>query len=93
MNDYPDRDINKGAVWRNEYKNQRTQPDFTGKLNVEGVEYRVAMWEYGGDNPRAPEFNFQIETMEEYNKRKEQNQQSRPAPTNNFDDFDDDIPF
>lgn len=83
---------NKGALWINTKKTMRTQPDFTGKLDVGGVEYRIAMWNYDSNNPSAPEFNIQITPMDEVRRIAAQRKDATPAPSN-FDDFDDDIPF
>lgn len=35
---------NKGALFVNQKKNSANSPDFTGSLDVEGVEYWVSMW-------------------------------------------------
>ena len=36
---------NKGALYINSYKKEGTnQPDMSGPMNIEGVEYRLAGW-------------------------------------------------
>ena len=35
---------NTGASFKNTYKQKESQPDMTGKLDVEGVEYRMSGW-------------------------------------------------
>ena len=35
---------NSGALFVNERKTQDNQPDRTGSLNIEGVEYRLSGW-------------------------------------------------
>ena len=35
---------NRGAIWGNKRKETETHPDFTGSINVEGVEYWLNGW-------------------------------------------------
>ena len=35
---------NRGSIWKNDKKEKDTHPDFTGSLNVGGVEYWVSAW-------------------------------------------------
>jgi len=56
---------NKGAIWKNEKKESDNHPDFTGSLNVEGIEYWVSAWKKGKDaNPKAPVLKFSIKPKE-----------------------------
>lgn len=41
---------NKGYLYKNKKKNKATQPDMTGKLNVEGEPYFISVWEKTGQN-------------------------------------------
>jgi len=41
MSDYED--TNRGAIFKND-KTADNQPDYTGKINVDGVEKRIALW-------------------------------------------------
>jgi hypothetical protein len=36
---------NRGVLFNEQVKNKETSPDWTGKLDVEGKEYRIAAWE------------------------------------------------
>ncbi len=36
---------NKGYLYRNKRKNKQTQPDMTGKVNVDGKEKQFSAWE------------------------------------------------
>ena len=42
MSDYDD--TNRGALFRNNKKENDKQPDYTGVINVDGVEKRLAAW-------------------------------------------------
>tara|TARA_Y100000310_G_scaffold159430_1_gene158985 strand:- start:599 stop:826 length:228 start_codon:yes stop_codon:yes gene_type:complete len=35
---------NYGALFKNENKNKDNQPDYTGTVNVEGADYKIAGW-------------------------------------------------
>lgn len=36
-------DTNRGVLFRND-KTKETQPDYTGKINVDGTEKRISAW-------------------------------------------------
>ena len=77
---------NRGQFWRNERKEKDTHPDFTGSINVEGVEYWLSAWSRKpGANPKSPAVSISI-------KRKDDTQISNPS-TAGVPAHDDDIPF
>ena len=77
---------NRGSIWKNEKKETEKHPDFTGSLNVEGVEYWVSAWKRKPDaSDKAPALSFSIKATEE-RKAPEPNKTVEP-------DFDDPIPF
>ena len=81
MSDYDN--TNRGSIWKNEKKSTENHPDFTGSLNVEGVEYWVSAWRRKeGANPKSPALSFSI-------KAKDAPQQAAPQA----DGLDDDLPF
>ena len=54
---------NRGQIWANRDKTDDTPAwaDFTGTLNVDGVEWRVDAWKRKPDaNPKAPSLTFRI---------------------------------
>ena len=77
---------NRGAIWKNEKKETEKHPDFTGSLNVEGVEYWVSAWKRKpGGCENSPALSFSIKLKE-----------ARKAPEHNQavdTTFDDDLPF
>ena len=77
---------NRGSIWKNEKKETDNHPDFTGNLDVDGVEYWVSAWKKKADaNPNAPSLSFSIKPKEE---KPEQSSQG-----GEYDFEDDDIPF
>ena len=36
--------INRGAIFKNLKKENETQPDYSGTINVEGEEKQIALW-------------------------------------------------
>jgi len=75
---------NRGAIWKNDKKETEKHPDFTGSLNVEGVEYWVSAWKRKpGGSEKSPALSFNIKLKEETQKP---NQSVEP-------EFNDDIPF
>ncbi len=56
---------NRGSIWKNEKKTTDTQPDFTGSLNVNGVEFWVSAWKRKeGAAATAPALSFSIKPKE-----------------------------
>jgi len=86
---------NRGSIWKNDKKEKDTHPDFTGSLNVVGVEYWVSAWKRKpGQSEKAPALSFSIKPKEVQGTRPASERDSissgRPRP---IDDMNDDIPF
>jgi len=76
---------NRGSIWKNEKKETEKHPDFTGSLNVDGVDYWVSAWKRKPDaSAKAPALSFSVKPKDA------PKQQNAPVQTA---DFDDDIPF
>lgn len=75
---------NRGALFKNERKEKETQPDYTGNLNVDGVEFFLDAWLKTADSGRK----FMSVSV----KRKDKQAAPAPkaAPRRNQDD---DVPF
>ena len=82
---------NRGAIWPNDRMREGKQdPQFTGSLNVDGVEYWVSAWRRKPDaKPGSPSLSFSIN-------RKDANRAPNPQAVDDptpFDDSLDSIPF
>lgn len=87
MTDYDN--TNRGAIWKNEDKEEDRHPDFKGSLNVNGEEFWVSAWKRKeGASAKAPALSFQIKPKEE-----QRPASKKPSRGGSFDDMDDDIPF
>ena len=70
---------NRGQIWKNEKKTTESHPDFTGTLNVNGVEFYVSAWKRKeGANPKAPALSFTVKPKEE---QQPTNQRHRAIPS------------
>ncbi len=57
---------NRGSIWPNDKKETEKHPDFTGSLDVNGVEFWVSAWKRKPDaNPKAPSLSFSVKPKEE----------------------------
>lgn len=82
---------NRGAIWKNErMRPDKQDADFTGSINVDGVDYWLNGWRRKADaKPEAPAMSISI-------RRKEVAPTSHqpPAPVAIANAYaDDDIPF
>lgn len=84
---------NRGSIWKNDKKETDRHPDFTGSLNVGGVEYWVSAWKRDPNgNPKAPALSFSVKAKDEAQQQGiAQAKDAATQPTN--DSFDDSIPF
>jgi hypothetical protein len=82
---------NSGMMARNERRTTDKHPEFSGSINVEGVDYWLSAWvnegKAGGKMEGKKYFSIKLS-------RKEAGTavSGRPASGSNFD-YDDDIPF
>lgn len=74
---------NTGAIFKNDKKTKETQPDYKGKVNVNGKEMEVALWVKQG---KAGSF-FSAAFSEPY--VAPEKMERRPIS----DSMDDDLPF
>lgn len=90
MSDYDN--TNRGSIWPNKKKETDRHPDFTGSVNVDGVDYWVSAWKKGSNaKENAPSLTFSVKRKDEQEKPKQEKpKQEAPKQTSSFDD---DIPF
>lgn len=86
---------NRGALWPNREKASDTHADFTGTINIEGVEYFLNGWKRKPDaSDKAPSLSVSV-------KRKDKQPNAAPAKQDPIssgrpqsrDAMSDDIPF
>ncbi len=57
---------NRGSIWPNKDKTTDKHPDFTGSLNVDGVEYWISAWKRkDGASAKAPSLSFSIKAKDD----------------------------
>lgn len=84
---------NRGSIWKNEKKEKDSHPDFTGSLNVDGVEYWVSAWKKKpGASEKAPSLSFSIQPKQEA-RQPAQSQPKPNRPSSTVVDESDDIPW
>lgn len=97
MSNYDNR--NRGAIWKNDDKQEDKHPDFKGSLNVDGVEYWVSAWKRkDGANPKSPSLSFTVKPKDEAVRQAHRDidhaGKSKPRVAAQYDDdMQDAIPF
>ncbi len=81
MSDYDN--TNRGVLFKNDKKETDKHPDYTGKLDVGGKEYKLAAWIKTGRNGKFMSLSIS----------EPQEQQRSTRPSNRIDDADIDAPF
>ena len=80
--------VNSGAIFKNDKKTADNQPDYRGKINVDGKEWEISLWVREGQ--QAGKF-FSAAIKEPWVKPAEP-LQSTTAKITSVDE-DDDLPF
>lgn len=79
--------VNSGAIFKNDKKTAENQPDYRGKINVDGKELEISLWVKEGQ--KAGKY-FSAAIKEPWVKPEE----SVPtAKITSITDEDDDLPF
>jgi hypothetical protein len=92
---------NRGQIWKNDKKTTDTQPDFTGSLNVDGIEFWVSAWRRKeGAAPNSPALSFSVKMKDDTKKSQSVNTHSQDKKPNeqkqgygSIDEMESDIPF
>ena len=75
---------NSGALFKNDKKGVEARPDYTGSLNVGGVDHWISAWLKTSKDGKKKFMSLSVEP-------KEAKQESSQAPADDFEDSD--IPF
>ena len=76
-------DTNKGVLFKNDKKGNEKAPDYTGKMNVNGKEMRLAAWIREGAKGKFMSLSLS------------EQQEKKPSKTepSKIEDMDEDVPF
>jgi len=76
---------NRGALWKNDRRDDEKFPHYKGSLNVEGVDFWISAWlKEGKDGTKFMSLSV---------KAKDQKEAKAPTKRSPRQDFDDDAPF
>lgn len=98
MADYDN--TNRGALFKNDRKQQDNHPDYTGSINVGGVEYWLSAWLKDGNKGKF--FSMSVKPKDDQPRQAPISQRAqatirKPDPISSGrslkEDMDDDIPF
>ena len=84
-------DTNTWVLFRNERKEKENQPDYTGNINIEGEEFRLAAWVKTSKQGKKF-FSGRVSPKDDGYKPAATKPRGNPSPPP-ADDFDSDIPF
>ena len=77
---------NSGALFKNDKKGNERSPDYSGKINVNGKDLRLAAWIKEGKSGK-----FMSLKVSEFTEKKEPVVAKKATP--DFADLDDNLPF
>jgi len=84
--------LNRGSLFKNDFKEKETHPDMKGDMNIGGEIYGISAWEETTKDGQ-PYLSLSLTTPEEmakFAKNKKENAPSLPEPPRQPED---DIPF
>ena len=85
---------NRGIISKNTRKETEAHPDIKGQINVDGTEYWVDGWAKQRNDGSGSFYSLSIKPKNAPAAAKPvQKAAPKPAPSDGFDDMDDDIPF
>ena len=89
---------NRGSIWKNEKRPGKKDPDYRIEFNLDGQDFKVAIWKRAEDaNPAAPPWSFKIDRPQQSITEQALAKVRRPDQITSgrslHDEIDDDIPF
>jgi hypothetical protein len=89
---------NSGILSRNDRREKDTHPEYTGQINVEGVDYWLSAWVKERKDGSGKFFSLSVRPKEQRQAAPPQRTQSRALPQqaqqrDRYEDVDGDIPF
>jgi hypothetical protein len=83
-------DTNRGTLFTNDRKEEEKHPDYTGSLNVGGVEYRISGWKR---TSKAGAKFLSLSVREKTDMGIAPQRPAAPARQTPREEFNDDVPF
>lgn len=85
---------NRGAIWKNEDKQDDKHPDFKGSINVNATEYWLSAWKRkDGAAAKSPVLTFRVQPKEAARTSGKSSPPRSVVSADNNGDMNDDIPF
>ena len=85
---------NRGALYKNDRKEQETHADYNGKINIEGVEYWLNAWIKESKEDGRKFFSLSVKPKQQQNASQGKSVPAKPKyEGRKQDDNGDDIPF
>jgi uncharacterized protein (DUF736 family) len=78
---------NRGAIFKNDDKQQDNHPDYKGSLNVNGVDLWVSGWLKTSEKTGKKFLSLSVKPKDSAPVKK------ASKPSSRFDDIDSDVPF
>ena len=82
---------NRGAIFKNDDKQQDNHPDYKGSINVNGVDMWVSGWLKTSEKTGKKFMSLSVKDKVE--KAPQMPVKQATKPSSGFDDMDDDVPF
>jgi uncharacterized protein (DUF736 family) len=81
---------NRGAIFKNEQKSSDKQPDYKGKINVDGVDKQISLWVT--TSKEGKKF-FSVQVSEPYQPQQQAPQPQAAVSQSGDEDDDSGLPF